>query len=90
MTVIAPFDDPNVKATGSWALGNTCGNYTDTIGNSVSLTFTGTSVSFVGVRCHSGGIVSFSLDGEPQGTVNTDWTTNDPPLSCNQLFYHSS
>ncbi|PVG00049.1 hypothetical protein CPB86DRAFT_258759 [Serendipita vermifera] len=89
-TIIAYIGDPNVQASGSWTIANTCGNNTNAIGDSVELTFTGTSVSFVGTRQVSGGIISFSLDGEQQGTVDINWTASFPTIACNQVLYHSA
>jgi hypothetical protein len=72
-------DDQALTYAGTWSAQGSRGygdyqdnvHYTVTNGDAVTLTFTGTSVSFLGELSADQGEVAWSIDGVSQGTANT-------------------
>jgi hypothetical protein len=87
-------DDQSLTYTGSWAaqgfrgLGDYEDNvhYTATNGDSVSLAFTGTGVSFIGEKSSDQGQIAWSIDGQSQGLVDTSLPSGSPRQSQQVLF----
>ena len=70
---------PGVSAAGAWSLrgaetaafsGGSAGS-ADAAGATLTLDFTGTAVSWIGLKCSACGIANVSIDGVAAGTVDT-------------------
>jgi hypothetical protein len=72
-------NSPAVGATGSWtgrgaetaAFSGGAAASSDVSGSTATLTFTGTAVSWIGLKCNVCGIATVSIDGAPMGSVDT-------------------
>ncbi|MEY9966146.1 hypothetical protein ABIA33_004205 [Streptacidiphilus sp. MAP12-16] len=87
-------DALSIAYTGAWAASGNRGygdyqdgvHYTQTDGNSVTVTFYGTGIEFVTETNSDEGVVNVSLDGTSKGTVNA----NTPTRHAQQTLYSTS
>ncbi len=87
-------DDQALAYTGSWATQGFRGfgdyddnvHYTTTDGDSVTLSFTGTQVAFVGEKDASQGPVEWFVDGTLGGTAQTSVPSGSPRQTQQTLF----
>jgi hypothetical protein len=56
------------------------------IGSTATFSFTGTAVSWIGVRCTACGIATVSIDGGPPATVNTSGPAESGSLRSEVVF----
>src|SRR5262249_1038862 len=79
-------DDPPPACAGTWLASGSRGygdfadnvHYTQTNGDSVSLTFTGTAVSLLGEKSPDQGAIEWLLDGQSKGMVDTSVPAGAP------------
>jgi hypothetical protein len=87
---------PGVSAVGAWAQrgaetaafsGGSAGS-SNAAGSSATLDFTGTAVSWIGLKCSACGIASVSIDGGEANTVDTAGPTvpGSPGLASEPVF----
>lgn len=90
-------DDQSLSYEGSWTAQGFRGfgdyednvHYTLTDGDSVSLSFTGTGVSFVGELSSDQGNVEWSIDGEPEVVADTSVAAGSP-REVQQVIFSSA
>ena len=89
-------NSPAISATGSWvprgpetaAFSGGAAASSDVSGSTATLTFTGTAVSWIGLRCSACGIATVSIDGGAASSVDTVGTAapGSPGLASEAVF----
>jgi hypothetical protein len=87
-------DDQALKYAGNWLAAGLRGDgdyegnvhYTGNNGDTVTLTFTGTGVSFISEKSSDQGEIAWSVDGQAQGTVDTSMPSGVAPTAQQVLF----
>jgi hypothetical protein len=64
-------------------------HYTNTNGDTVTLTFTGTGVSFISEKYSDEGEIAWSIDGQAQGTVDMSMPSG-PQIQAQQVIFTSA
>jgi hypothetical protein len=93
-SAVADDDDLRIAYTGSWASSGSRGDgdlddgvhYTVTNGDSATITFTGTAITFLSETNSDEGTIGITLDGVAKGTVNA----NTPQRAAQQHLYSVS
>ncbi|HEY7655679.1 MAG TPA: Ig-like domain-containing protein [Burkholderiales bacterium] len=92
-------NSPTVAATGAWVLrgadiaafsGGAAGS-SDSAGATATFTFTGSQVTWIGLKCNACGIATVSVDGGPTSTVDTAGPAapGSPGLASEAVFTSS-